>query len=69
MQNEWKNKEKRLKLSRGDIYKDLPKLDDPSLVVLEKTVAGFAEAIHEKVFEEHFDDLLAEKQKLIEKRR
>jgi CTP-dependent riboflavin kinase len=51
IQNEWKNKEKRLAIAKGTVYRNLPKIEDESLVVLEKTVPGYAESIHGKAFE------------------
>ena len=41
--NEWKNKEKRLNISNSSAYENLPHVEDHSLAVLEKTVAGYAE--------------------------
>ena len=47
-----KAKEKRVMRIKTKNYSDLPKVNDPNFVVLEKTVPGFTENVREKAFEE-----------------
>jgi len=45
-----KPKEKRVKRVKSKNYGDLPKVNDPNFVVLEKTVPGFTEKLRARAF-------------------